>query len=126
MTPGAYLRVRRQAAGLSLDDVAVRLAVEPAYPAMSRAEWLAAMEEDIAPVAPDTARALRQVFAFDLIVLDRIANGMPVEICRGCACSWYDACETKHGGCYWVEVDLCSVCAAEAKARAAVLVSAAA
>lgn len=28
--------------------------------------------------------------------------------CRICGCSWHNACP---GGCYWVEVDLCSKCA---------------
>lgn len=27
--------------------------------------------------------------------------------CRVCGCDWLHAC---HGGCYWVEDDLCSCC----------------
>ena len=30
--------------------------------------------------------------------------------CRVCGCTQYNACLTIHGGCYWVEEDLCSEC----------------
>ena len=30
--------------------------------------------------------------------------------CRVCGCDWNHACP---GGCYWVEFDLCSRCAAQ-------------
>ena len=30
------------------------------------------------------------------------------QVCRICGCTWDHACP---GGCYWVEDDLCSVCA---------------
>jgi hypothetical protein len=29
------------------------------------------------------------------------------QVCRGCGCSNFAACE---GGCWWVEDDLCSTC----------------
>lgn len=40
-------------------------------------------------------------------------------VCRGCGCHDFDACEDEEAGtaCWWVEPDLCSVCAAEFAAR---------
>ena len=34
------------------------------------------------------------------------------QICRGCGCTNAKACRDPEGGpCYWIERDLCSVCA---------------
>lgn len=35
-------------------------------------------------------------------------NAMPVQKCRVCGCTDFNACP---GGCWWVEADLCSACA---------------
>jgi hypothetical protein len=34
----------------------------------------------------------------------------PVQTCRGCGCTFEDACD---GGCSWVEANLCSECVPE-------------
>ena len=44
-------------------------------------------------------------------------RSMGVRICRNCGCTDDNACLVDDGnklrGCYWVERDLCSVCAGE-------------
>ncbi|MCY3754818.1 MAG: hypothetical protein OXG99_12120 [Alphaproteobacteria bacterium] len=44
---------------------------------------------------------------------------LDAAVCRGCGCHDLDACEDEEAGmaCWWVEPDLCSVCAAEFAAR---------
>lgn len=117
-TPGSYLKHRRQAAQLSIVDVAHRIGTEPRTAEHSRGEWLELIEADAAPMTLTTIVALSQVFSFDIHVLwtlERIAQGemVPVpQICRICACTDYDGCRSVHGvTCSWVEDDLCSACA---------------
>lgn len=31
-------------------------------------------------------------------------------VCRICGCDDWNRCDTEHGGCVWVELDLCSAC----------------
>ena len=98
MSPGTYLRKRREAADLSVDDVAAMLPTEPRTAALSRAEWLRRIEADVVPIGNDVAAALRYAFAFDASVLRRLEDlrtspGLPEpRLCRICACSEYDAC----------------------------------
>ena len=41
------------------------------------------------------------------------------RICRGCGCWDWNACVDMHDGpCWWVEEDLCSVCAARMRGDA--------
>ena len=116
MTPGAYLKHRRTAAGLGIHDVAAALATEPRLAEHVRAEWLEKIEADIVPMAFDTIVALRRAFTFDLDILACLAAielGAPVEpprLCRICACSEADACLSHQGACSWVKQDLCSTC----------------
>lgn len=64
-TPGTYLRQRRQAAGLSIDDVAGRIGTIPHVSALTRAEWLRLVEADQAPIGGDVLHALRAAFPFN-------------------------------------------------------------
>lgn len=118
LTPGSYLKHRRQAAQLSIVDVAHRIGTEPRTAEHSRGEWLDLIEADAAPMTLTTIVALSQVFSFDIHVLwtlERIAQGEAVaapQCCRICACTDYDGCRSAHGvTCSWVEDDLCSACA---------------
>lgn len=118
LTPGSYLKHRRQAAHLSIVDVAHRIGTEPRTAEHSRGEWLELIEADAAPMTLTTIVALRQVFSFDIHVLwtlEQIAQGVMIaapQLCRICACSEWDACSSAHRvTCSWVEDDLCSACA---------------
>lgn len=116
LTPGAYLRLRREAAGISRQDAAERLHTEPRLPTAAREEWIAAIEADVRPASFATIAALRWVYSFDLDVLATLAAAAlgfdvrPPRLCRVCACSDQDGCRV---GCRWVAPDLCSACARE-------------
>lgn len=131
MTPGAYLRKRREAAGLTLEDVAIRVGTMPPVSARTRGEWLATIEADAAPIAIATAFALRDCFRFDPHVLDALITlhaghlatepAMP-QLCRECGCSWHDPCLGRDlTGCAWVAGDptLCTAHAASPALSAA-------
>lgn len=131
IAPGDYLRLRREAAGLSLDELALRFDTIPHWPARDRAEWLKAIENGAAALRPGTAVALRWFFRFDPLVLNaliEIAEGLdihPPRICRRCGCSEWDACpepgRRAGGGCAWASLnpELCSRCASEGELQAA-------
>ncbi len=133
MTPGAYLKHRRTAAGLDLHDVAAALATEPRLAEHARASWIERIEADIVPMSFTTIVALRRAFRFDLDVLAQlaaIAMHSPVEpprLCRICACSEADPCLGHRGACSWIDEDLCSACSTyELADRLAIIQSAAA
>lgn len=115
-TPGAYLKMRRQAAGFSLADVAALLHTEPhGTPEHQRIEQLQLIEADVLGMTLTTIVALRQVFCFDqqvLWTLEELRQGntdLVPRLCRICACSDLDACANAfHINCHWVESDLCS------------------
>lgn len=126
MTPGAYIRARRTAAGMSVADVAAAIATEPRVPENGRVEWLDAIEADISPMRFDTLVVLRKLFPFSLDVLEQLvrislgADINPPQLCRICSCSEHDACRVDHlgvraangrFGCGWFEPDLCTACA---------------
>ena len=116
MTPGAYLKHRRTAAGLDLHDVVAALATEPRLAEHARASWIERIEADLVPMSFNTIVAFRRAFRFDLDVLAQlaaIAMHSPIEpprLCRICACSEDDPCLGHRGACSWVEQDLCSAC----------------
>ncbi|SEM72986.1 hypothetical protein SAMN05192583_1019 [Sphingomonas gellani] len=117
ISPGTYIRKRREAAGKSLVDVAVRLPTDPAWPEHQRTEWLRLIEADAAPLGFSTVVALAAAFPLDMGVLarlDAVRQGLsdtPPHICRDCACSNYDGCVGPFGRvCHWIERDLCSAC----------------
>lgn len=78
MTPGAYIRRQRVAAGMTLDDVALCLETVPYHVAAHvRAEWLAAIEDGVVEVGISTAAALADIpaLAIDLDDLAGLAAG---------------------------------------------------
>lgn len=93
MTPGAYLKHRRTAAGLDFHELAAALAAEPRLAEPARASWVEQIEADIVPMSFSTIVALRRVYRFDLAVLAQlaaIAMHSPVEpprLCLICACN---------------------------------------
>ncbi len=117
ITPGTYLRLRRVAAGLSIDDVAMMIATEPRMDAIGRAEWLRLIEADVADIGAVAISALRYAFAFDAMVLIRLGDLRTIpdltvpRICINCGCSANDSCKTLgRCGCDWASEDLCTEC----------------
>jgi hypothetical protein len=116
MTPGQYLRKRREASGRSIEDLTLALETVPAVSAAARAEWLRQIESDLVPVPDTLAAAIAEtgLMRFDADMLDRLADHYTrrdtwndLSVCRACGCSEWDACEP---ACHWVEPDLCSGC----------------
>lgn len=120
-----YVQLRRQAAGLSRDEVARRLAgmrVATAFHgeftiAATRADALALIEMLERPGAlaryPQTIKALGAIFPIDADVYQQLAND-PADrhprICGKCGCSDHDPCTGPEGVCT-LEQGLCSRCA---------------
>lgn len=124
MTPGTYLRLRREAAGFTRDDLALCLDSTVPVSARSRTELLALIEGDTAVIDAGFVDALTDLyrvgrFRFDrhvLIILIARHAGAEIaapHVCRSCGCSWNDACEE---GCGWAsaEQDWCTACAEHA------------
>lgn len=127
-SPGTYLRLRREAQHLSIDEVAALVRTDPDVPLAARAELLRAIEADLTPISDVVIGSLMRAadigsFRFDPEILVRLidraagdTSRTPPRLCRKCACSEFDACHcgSQGGhwtGCYWVESDLCSACA---------------
>jgi transcriptional regulator with XRE-family HTH domain len=113
ITPGAYLKLRRTAAGMSIADVAARLRTVPRIAEHIRAEQLQLIEADVQPANLSTIVALQGVYSFDLRILIRLSeiqlgiDREPPRLCKICGCSEWDACP---GRCAWVGLDACSSC----------------
>jgi hypothetical protein len=120
MSPGTYLRLRRDSAELTLDDLALMTETAPvAVCARRRAEWLGDVEQDRTPITADIVDTLRGAFNFDPAVLHLLvaihagADLVVPQLCRVCACSWLDPCDGDSlGSCSWVSGDptLCTAC----------------
>lgn len=81
-TPGTYLRHRREAAGLSVDDVAGRIGTTPPVSLLMRAEWVRLVEADQAPIGGDVLRALRAAFPFNQRTLLRLGEAASAAAAR--------------------------------------------
>lgn len=112
LTPGQYLRTRREAAGLSIADVAERIATVPRWAQHLRRGWLAQIESDQMPASFNTIVVLHQVMQFDLGVLVALsAEGVEApRLCVVCGCSEADPCVGHAGPCSWISKDRCSAC----------------
>lgn len=113
-TPASYLRLRRSAAKLSVDQVAERLTSKDRDQAEIRA--LVRLLETPGVVARHVATLdlLREAFPFDPDVYRQLAAEPAVRhprICRGCGCSQWDPCEhAQHGPCAWAGTEICTRC----------------
>lgn len=127
MLPGEYLKLRRRAADLSIEEAQARLddvlyggarflAVDrnarPAGQPREETADLARMEAGLV-IAGTRELALIKVHIFPIdpvIYLQLAAGGYP-RICRRCGCSQHDACFEGHATCSWHASDLCTAAA---------------
>jgi len=130
LTPGDYLRLRREAAGRSADQLARDLVTVIAHnrPLPKRAPSIAELGARYMRML-DTVRLLEapRSLCLDTELLDAIASIIPFDpavyhqlatepadrhprICRSCACSDHDQCATHHECCRWITPQLCSHC----------------
>jgi hypothetical protein len=115
MTPGHYVTLRREAAGLSLADAQRRL--DGAIVAWSRHKPepvpadLPGLRDYEADQAFAGVRVLTllslYVFPIDPTVYRTLAIGGAPDICRLCGCSQHDACLLGERTCAWAAPDRC-------------------
>ncbi len=117
LTAADYLRLRREAAKLSITQVADALSISGAV----RGEvsgFLRLIETSGARVTrTDTLLRLQAIFPFDPAVygqlIDEPADRHP-QICRGCGCSHWDPCDQDGlGPCAWSTPTSCTRCVPE-------------
>lgn len=117
MSPGTYLRLRREAAGVTLEAAAIALA----HGLKNRNTLLALedIEADLRGASPTEIARLGLAFRFDGATFDQLTDihffraDLPhPRICRVCACSELDPCIDfdRQLACHWVDLDLCSAC----------------
>lgn len=115
LTPAAYLRLRRNAAGVSIEQVAARIA--PALHDRSNARLLIEMLETDGSRARDrqTIDRLAAAYPLDPDVYFQLVNE-PADrhppVCRGCGCSHWDPCNAGDGVacCAWATPTSCTRC----------------
>lgn len=70
LTPGWYVRMRREADGRDVEELALLLPTDPPVPCGTRVEYIRAVEAGVQPVTVDFAFALqREVRSFRVDVL---------------------------------------------------------
>lgn len=112
--PGPYLRLRREAAGLSIDDVALLLTERDCFLGLNRAIIASAEAGAHIPTQAWMAR-LRTAYRFDPHVwrLLGLAEGLAPDVCQSCGCSDLDPCDDEiFGPCAWATSahDICTSC----------------
>lgn len=104
MTPGGYLRLRRIAAGLSLEQLPID------------GTAMLAIEHGVRVPTMSELTKLLAAFRFSVRVFLMVRAGGTPRLCRECGCSELDACVGDAGvGCHWVEHNFCSACADRAR-----------
>ena len=80
ISPGTFVRLRREALALTFADVAARITTVPDVSVWRRVQWLKAIEQDDAPISVQTAVALHDAIGLDLRMLSywmAVAEGAP-------------------------------------------------
>lgn len=120
MSPGKYIARRREAFGLTVEDLALLIGRDR-EDAGRLAERIRTLEADAIALggeAFDLVDRMKGAFAFDRTIFSALVGvatdanpDRPVpQICRVCACSWNDPCDEGGRGCAWAESDLCTAC----------------
>lgn len=106
MTPGAYIRLRRQAAGLTPLEVEAELGEDVTRLSVA----LEFLEADRIKATYGDARLLGRVFPISAAIVSELGCGTSPAICRSCGCSEFDPCDEGGRGCAWAQPDLCTSC----------------
>lgn len=124
LKPAAYLRLRREAAGLSIQMLAGMLArnADEVAPALDLVHVMETPGNTIR--YSETLERLRSVLAFDPDVYRQLASE-PADrhprVCRGCGCSTWDPCDhATHGSCSWATPTACTACLPDTDAEGSV------
>jgi len=114
LTPAAYLKLRRTAAGLTIAQVAEIIAPLQADRSEATA-FVGLVEADgVIALRETTLDLLQSAYSFDPDVYRQL-SAEPAErhprICRGCGCSTYDPCVRDGQCCAWASDSCCTTCA---------------
>ena len=132
LAPCDYLRLRRRAAGLTIDQLAYQIAHNIAHRFARTTENRSAEARERVKVIrdqltllerpgsrarfTDILQGIERVIPFDPNVYCQLADE-PADrhplVCRSCGCSSHDPCIDNHSVCKWVSPQLCSHCAME-------------
>lgn len=118
LQPSEYLRLRRTAAGLTVDQVVDRLTSSPSRAEQARRIINRLETRGASARNDDVIARIARVVPVDVTVYRQLADD-PIErhpaVCRGCGCSEFDRCACSSGGraCRWASSDLCTRCARE-------------
>ena len=69
VTPGTYIRLRREACGMTIENVAMEIESDPPVSVSRRIEGLKMIEADVEEISPSTAMVLHDVIGIDLRIL---------------------------------------------------------
>jgi transcriptional regulator with XRE-family HTH domain len=109
ITSGTYLRMRREAQGLTIEQVA-QICMSDGVGMAAAVAAIEDAEADRNPFEGADLIRLLQAFSFAPSIYWQILEGLPFPpLCRVCACSWDDACV---GRCAWTDPShsLCTNC----------------
>jgi hypothetical protein len=114
LTPAGYLRLRRAAIGLTIEQVAARISPTTRGRTVVGRMLRDLERDEVKVLSIDTLRPLARAIPMDLDVYAQLRDE-PVDrhprVCRGCGCSAYDACVDRDlRPCRWATPDLCSAC----------------
>jgi hypothetical protein len=114
LSAGVYLRLRRQAAGLTPDALGLRMSPTGNW-ARFNARAIEALEGDAWIPNQSFIDRLGRALPFDRYVFRQLLNHLEptLPICRQCGCSEHDACvDETYGPCAWTSParDLCTHC----------------
>jgi transcriptional regulator with XRE-family HTH domain len=69
LSPGTYLRQQREAEGVAVEELALRLNTDPALSLLRRIAWIQMIEADVAPISGSNAAAYLGALRLDLKAL---------------------------------------------------------
>jgi hypothetical protein len=69
ITPGTYIRLRREACDMTIENVAMEIESDPQVSVSRRIEGLTMIEADVEEISPSTAMVLHEVIGIDLRIL---------------------------------------------------------
>jgi len=124
MSPGTYMRKRREAAGFSIDEIAMMVGGKSATGRAEIKNLVERLEAGEVGQAQSLVYQLVGAFSFDERVYSALVlraadpdSRVPIPpICRVCACSFFDPCHDLQGeACGWAPVGegeepLCTMC----------------
>ena len=112
----AYLKLRREAAGLSISQVATTIAPKASRYAEALSLVTMLETDGVRARHTDTLIALHKAFPFDIVVYRQLADD-PADrhptVCRGCGCSEWDPFRPRYAAefCGWANSTTCTGCA---------------